>query len=195
MRTGDTDEVALKWIFFLEIIYVLLTSVMKASLAVTLLQWARKKIHIWLLCTAIVIDVVICLVVVLYFLLQCQPVSYAWRFIDPTVKGHCLPESGQILVGFALSGTTVSLDMLFLFVPFFMLAGRGVNSRLKLFIYGIFGLGVLASIANFFRLAALVKLKASIDPLCKLPSCAVIVPITNSRDKSRRSSCIPLVCC
>ena len=140
---------------------------MKGSLAVTLLQWARKNIHVWLLYTAIAIDVVICLVVVFYFLLQCQPISYAWRMIDPTVKGHCLPSSGQILVGFALSGTTVSLDMLFLFVPFFMLAGRGVNKRLKIYIFGIFGLGVLASVANFIRLAKLVKLKNSKDPLCE----------------------------
>jgi rhodopsin domain-containing protein len=55
--------------------------------------------------------------------------------------------------------------MLFLFIPFFMLKGRGVNNRLKLYIYGIFGLGVLASVANFIRLAALVKLKKSEDPL------------------------------
>jgi hypothetical protein len=51
--------------------------------------------------------------------------------------------SGQILIGFALSGTTVSLDMLFLFVPFFMLSGRGVSTRVKMYIYAIFGLGVL----------------------------------------------------
>lgn len=156
---------SLKYIFFLEIIYVILTSVMKASLAISLLQWAKKKLHIYLLYTAIVIDVVICLVVVFYFFLQCQPISYAWLFLDPTVKGTCWPMSGQILIGFALSGTTISLDMLFLFVPFFMLAGRGVSMRVKMYIYGIFGLGVLASVANFIRLASLVKLKASTDQL------------------------------
>jgi hypothetical protein len=51
--------------------------------------------------------------------------------------------TGQILIGFALSGTTVSLDMLFLFVPFFMLSGRGVSRRVKMYIFAIFGLGVL----------------------------------------------------
>ena len=160
---------------------------MKASLAISLLQWAKKKLHIYLLYTAILIDVLICLVVVFYFFLQCQPISYAWLFLDPTVKGTCWPMSGQILIGFALSGTTISLDMLFLFVPFFMLAGRGVSMRVKMYIYGIFGLGVLfvprvhlpplllltkilifrASVANFIRLASLVKLKASTDQLCK----------------------------
>jgi hypothetical protein len=116
---------------------------MKASLAISLLQWAKKKLHIYLLYSAIVIDVIICLVVVFYFFLQCQPISYAWLFLDPTVKGTCWPMSGQILIGYALSGTTISLDMLFLFVPFFMLSGRGVSMRVKMYIYAIFGLGVL----------------------------------------------------
>lgn len=156
---------SLKFIFFLEVIYVILTSIMKASLALSLMQWAKSKVQIYLLRAAIVIDAVICLIVVEYFLVQCSPISYTWRIIDATAKGTCLPAGQQIVVGFALSGTTVSLDMLFLFVPFFMLHGRGVNSRLKMYIYGIFGLGVLASIANFIRLAALVKLKASTDPL------------------------------
>lgn len=159
---------------------------MKASLAITLLQWAKSKVHIFLLRAAIVIDAVICVVVVEYFIVQCAPISYTWRFLDPTAKGVCLPQAQQIVVGEVLSGTTVSLDMLFLFVPFFMLKGRGVNSRVKMFIFGIFGLGVAyvpplisgshlrrltkrfrASVANFIRLASLVKLKASKDALCK----------------------------
>jgi len=116
---------------------------MKASLAITLLQWAKSRVHVMLLQAAIVIDAIICLVVVEYFLVQCAPISYTWRLIDPTAKGTCLPASQQIVVGIALSATTISLDMLFLFVPFFMLRGRGVHSRVKLFIYGIFGLGVV----------------------------------------------------
>jgi hypothetical protein len=139
---------------------------MKASLAITLLQWAKKRWHVWILWVAIGIDAVICTVVTLFFLLECQPISYAWRLIDPTAKGRCLPPTTQIYMGFALSGTTVSLDMIFLFIPFFMLSGRGVNQRLKLYIYGLFGLGVLASFANFIRLATLGKLKSSTDPLC-----------------------------
>ncbi|KAE9368272.1 hypothetical protein N431DRAFT_381593 [Stipitochalara longipes BDJ] len=156
---------ALKFIFFLEIIYVILTTVMKASLAASLLQWAKKKSHIYLLYLAIFLDITICTVVVLYFLLECKPISFKWEFINPLKKGTCLPANGEILVGFALCSVTISIDMLFLFIPFFMLKGRGVNNRLKLYIYGIFGLGVLASIANFIRLAALVKLKSSADPL------------------------------
>ncbi|RDW78011.1 hypothetical protein BP5796_05863 [Coleophoma crateriformis] len=160
-KLGD----ALKYIWFLEVIYVVLTSIMKASIASTLLQWAHKRVHIVLLWTAIVLDALICSVFVFYLIFQCQPVSYAWTFIDPKSKGHCAPLTGQLYMGYALCLVTISLDMLFLFVPFFMLKGRGVSQRVKLYIYGLFGLGVLASIANFIRLAALVKLKASADAL------------------------------
>lgn len=116
---------------------------MKASLAITLLQWARSKVHILLLQLAIFIDFVICIVVVEYFLVQCAPISYTWELLDPTKKGVCLPAPQQLVIGEALSVTTISLDMLFLFVPFFMLWGRGVNSRVKMAIYFIFSLGVV----------------------------------------------------
>lgn len=115
---------------------------MKASLAISLLQWARKKLHIYMLYAAIVIDAVICIVVVVYFMTECTPITYKWEFINPAIKGTCKPVTGEITVGFALSGTTVSLDMMFLTIPFFMMKGRGLNKTLKLYIYGILGLGV-----------------------------------------------------
>jgi hypothetical protein len=115
---------------------------MKASLAITLIQWAVKRSHIRLLQGAIVVDALICIIVVEYFLVQCAPISYTWELTDPTKKGVCLPGNQQIAIGFALSGTTVSLDMLFLIIPFFMMMGRGLNSRLKMYIYSVFGLGV-----------------------------------------------------
>lgn len=109
-HTQDKLTMTRQYIFFLEIIYVVLTSVMKASLAFTLLQWAQNKVHRALLWTAIALDATICLVVVFYFLFQCQPISYAWRLLDPTVKGKCLPINGQIFVGFALCAVTVSVS-------------------------------------------------------------------------------------
>jgi hypothetical protein len=153
-----------QFIFFLEIIYVVLTTVMKASLAASLLQWAKKKSHKYLLWLAIFLDVAICTFVVLYFLLECRPISFKWEFINPLKKGKCWPANGEILVGFALCSVTISvsdipdiqrhlagnantlppkIDMLFLFIPFFMMKGRGINNRLKLYIYGVFCLGVL----------------------------------------------------
>jgi hypothetical protein len=110
LHAGDADENTIKYIFFLEIIYVILTTVMKASLAVSLLQWAKKKAHIYLLWLAIALDVAICTFVVLYFLLECKPISYKWLFINPIVKGKCLPASGEILVGFALCSVTISVS-------------------------------------------------------------------------------------
>lgn len=115
---------------------------MKASLAVTLLQWANKKVQIYLLRTAIVLDAFICIVVVEYFLVQCAPISYSWEFLNPLKKGVCLPMDQQIIVGEVLSVVTISIDMLFLFVPFFMIKGRGLNPRLKMYIYAIIGAGV-----------------------------------------------------
>ena len=45
-------------------------------------------------------------------------------------------------MGYALCIVTITLDMIFLFLPFFMMKGRGVNRVIKGVIFGIFGLGV-----------------------------------------------------
>lgn len=134
---------SLKYIWFLEFIYVILTSFMKVSIAITLLQWAKAKFMIFLLRASIVMDFAISAAFVIFLLVQCTPISYAWELLDPTKKGKCVPFTGQLYMGYALSFVTISLDMLFLFGPFFMLHGRGVNFRLKAYIYSIIGLGVL----------------------------------------------------
>ena len=134
---------SLKYIWFLEMIYVILTSFMKVSIAITFLEWTRARSLVWLLRLSIVLDFAISVAFAAYLLLQCQPVSYAWRLLDPTVKGKCLPFSGQLYMGYALSFVTISLDMLFLIAPFFMLKNRGVNKTRKIYIYVIIGLGVL----------------------------------------------------
>lgn len=142
-KDGQRWQHDLQSIWFLEFIYVVLTSIMKASIAITFLKWAKSKVHISLLWAAIILDVGICLVFCIYLLIQCVPVSYAWTFIDPTSKGKCKPFVGQLYMGYALCSVTISIDMLFLFVPFFMMKGRQISPRLKLYIYGVFGLGVL----------------------------------------------------
>jgi hypothetical protein len=131
-----------QYIWFLELIYVILTSIMKASIASTLLQWSRSRLHATILWSAIFIDAGICLVFCFYLVLQCKPISYAWTFVDPTTKGKCLPFVGQLYMGYALCIVTITLDMIFLFLPFFMMKGRGVNRVIKGVIFGLFGMGV-----------------------------------------------------
>lgn len=134
---------ALKYIFFLEMIYVILTSFMKVSIAITFLQWTKSRLMVGLLRTSIFLDFAISAAFVIFLLVQCQPISYAWRLTDPTAKGKCLPFTLQLYMGYALSIVTISLDMLFLFGPFFMMHKSGINRRLKFYIYGIINLGVL----------------------------------------------------
>ena len=116
---------------------------MKVSIAITFLQWTKGKIMTFLLRISIFLDFAISTAFIVFLLIQCTPISYAWELVDPTKKGKCLPFIDQLYMGLALSFVTISLDMLFLFGPFFMMKGRGVSSRLKVYIYAIIGLGVL----------------------------------------------------
>ncbi|KAL0936152.1 P-type ATPase [Colletotrichum truncatum] len=156
---------SLKVLFFLEIIYVVLTSAMKGSIALTFIHISRSRALTSLFWVSIGLDVMISLAFIIYLLVQCKPIDYAWRLLDATAKGKCLPLTGQLYMGYALSVVTAILDILLLVSPWLMMRGRGLNSRLKLYIYGIFGLGILATIANIIRVVALIKLKGSSDQL------------------------------
>ncbi|KAK1977365.1 hypothetical protein LZ30DRAFT_784926 [Colletotrichum cereale] len=156
---------ALKVIFFLEIIYVVLTSAMKGSIALTFIHLSHSRVLTRLFWVSIAMDVLISAAFIIYLLVQCKPIDYAWRMFEPTAKGKCLPLQGQLYMGYALCIVTAVLDGLLMISPWIMMRGRGLNSRLKLYIYGIFGLGILATIANIIRLAALVRLVGSSDQL------------------------------
>lgn len=134
---------SLKWVFFLEFFYVFLTTVMKASIATTFLQWATTRTQKWVLWGSIVVDFAIGAVVSVYTILQCTPIDYSWRRLDPTAKGICRDPNEIIKVGYALCIVTVTLDMLFLTMPFIMLKHYKPNPRVKMYIYGIVGIGIL----------------------------------------------------
>ncbi|KAK2036548.1 hypothetical protein LZ31DRAFT_615152 [Colletotrichum somersetense] len=156
---------SLKAIFFLEIIYVVLTSAMKGSIALTFIRLSRSRVLNIMFWVSIAMDVLISAAFIIYLLVQCKPIDHAWRMLEPTAKGKCLPLEGQLYMGYALCIVTAMLDVLLLVSPWIMMRGRGLNSRLKKYIYGIFGLGILATIANIIRLVALVKLAHSRDQL------------------------------
>ncbi|KAK2030341.1 hypothetical protein LX32DRAFT_586817 [Colletotrichum zoysiae] len=157
--------ISLKAIFFLEIIYVVLTSAMKGSIALTFIRLSRSRVLNIMFWASIVMDVLISAAFIIYLLVQCKPIDYAWRMLEPSAKGKCLPLEGQVYMGYALCIVTAILDVLLLVSPWIMMRGRSLNSRLKKYIYGIFGLGILATIANIIRLVALVKLTHSQDQL------------------------------
>ncbi|TQN67046.1 hypothetical protein CSHISOI_08396 [Colletotrichum shisoi] len=163
--TIDGISLVLKVLFFLEIIYVVLTSAMKGSIALTFIHLSRSRLLTSLFWVSIAMDFAISAAFIIYLLVQCKPIDYAWRMLDANAKGTCLPLTGQLYMGYALSIVTAALDILLMVSPWIMMRGRGLDPTLKRYIYGIFGLGIFATIANIIRLVALVKLKNSNDQL------------------------------
>ena len=133
---------SLKWIFFLEFFYLFLTTVMKASIAVTFLQWATTRAQKWVLCGAILANFTIGSVVGVFTVLQCTPISFSWLRFDASITGTCRDPNEIIKAGYALCMITVTLDMLFLIMPFIMMKHYQPNPRVKMYIYGLVSLGV-----------------------------------------------------
>ena len=133
---------SLKWIFFLEFFYLFLTTVMKASIAVTFLQWATTRVQKWVLWGSIVADLAIGTVAGVYTVVQCTPISFSWTRFDASVSGTCRDPMEIIKAGYALCSITVALDMLFLIMPFIMMRHYQPNRRVKMYIYSLIFLGV-----------------------------------------------------
>lgn len=116
---------------------------MKGSIAITMMQWTKNRVLIWMFWGSIAMDVLISAVFSFYVIFQCTPISYAWQMLDPNVKGKCLPFTGQLYMGLALCFVTFTLDILLMTSPFIMMKGKNINKTLKKYIYGIFSLGIL----------------------------------------------------
>ncbi|OWP04152.1 hypothetical protein B2J93_361 [Marssonina coronariae] len=142
-----------------------ITSVLKASIAITMMRWTSSRVLKLLFWGSIGMDVLISSIFTFYVIFQCTPISYAWEMLNPKIKGKCLPFTGQLYMGLALCFVTFALDVLLMTSPFIMMKGRGLNKILKRYIYGIFSLGIAATIANIIRLFAIFKLQNSKDQL------------------------------
>ncbi|MCJ1310301.1 hypothetical protein MMC25_003963 [Agyrium rufum] len=81
---------------------------------------------------------------------MCWPVDYFWRRLDMTVSGHC----SSTIYGVLLSSNIVSscLDVALLVLPLTVLRTLQISKRLKYELSCIFGIGILATVAGFFRI-------------------------------------------
>lgn len=130
-------------IWFLENIYVVLTSCMKVSIALAFIDFSTKKWLVWAFRLSIVLDFLISAVFVIYLIAQCQPVEFAWTQLAGAKGGHCLPIVNQLYLGYALSFVTLALDTLFLTTPWFLMKGRNLTPRVKAGIYTLYAFGLM----------------------------------------------------
>lgn len=116
---------------------------MKASIAITLQQWVTSKYQRSVLWLAVLLDITIGTITLFFGIFQCSPVDYQWnRVVKPDSTGVCYTDT-YTKVGYALCGTTVAIDLLFLAMPWLMLPGRDITARLRKAIWFLYALALL----------------------------------------------------
>ena len=126
----------------------------------------NNRIHHWIMYTAMFITAMTGVAFFFVTILQCTPVNYWWKQVDPTVKGSCINIKAISNVSYAYSAASILTDFIFTFLPIHIVMSLQMDLKTKLALVPIFAMATLASIACVIRIAYLPKFTA-VDFLCE----------------------------
>ncbi|KAH7407471.1 hypothetical protein BKA64DRAFT_666664 [Cadophora sp. MPI-SDFR-AT-0126] len=154
-----------KYVLLCQVMYVFVTSTIKASVGVSLLRILQERTYIYLVWAGLVTDFILCVSINAMALSTCTPTSYFWNKADPSAKGTCRDPRIATNTGYAMSAGTVFLDIFFVIIPYSLLWNLQMKTRVKVTAMFIMSLGIFASIATIIRLKYVVGLSNTTDPL------------------------------
>jgi hypothetical protein len=124
-------------------LYIWASAVAKISISVALLRLAVEKSYRVILWSIIGIVTAIGLMFWLVLLFACNPISHFWQRVDGTSTGTCLPMSTLVAIAYFYSSVTIFCDIALGLLPAFLVWKLQMNSRTKLAVGGILGLGAM----------------------------------------------------
>ncbi|KAH8589029.1 hypothetical protein B0O99DRAFT_342552 [Bisporella sp. PMI_857] len=147
----------IKYTLFIKVTYILLTSMVKASIGASLLRITQSRAYSYVVWAALAIVIALCVSVISINLSFCIPTSYIWNKAVPLAKGTCRDRRFIIDAGYALSAGTVFLDILFVIIPYSLLWNLQLQTHVKVTAMLVMSLGIFASIATIIRLRYFIK--------------------------------------
>ncbi|KAJ5561327.1 hypothetical protein N7535_004206 [Penicillium sp. DV-2018c] len=153
-----TFETAMLWWWLGQTSYVWACALAKVSIAFALLRLTVSPGHKLIIYGVIAVTAVIGLVFWFMLTLQCQPVSFFWQrvraYTDPEnqVSGTCMDLDHIINMAYVYSVTATLCDFTLGILPVFLVWNLQMNSRTKIALTGILGLGCIASSAVIVRI-------------------------------------------
>ncbi|RMY77906.1 hypothetical protein D0863_01037 [Hortaea werneckii] len=91
------------------------------------------------------------------FAFSCDPPAKVW---DNGIAGRCVNE---VAFYFAISGTTIGLDLLVIVLPFPIIKGLQLDVRKKIGLGALFGLGIFVTVVQILRVESFAKIKGYTD--------------------------------
>ncbi|KAL4897345.1 P-type ATPase [Aspergillus ambiguus] len=152
--TAHERETAMFWWWLGQTSYVFTCVVAKISIALALLRLTVAKAHTILLWVVIALSTVVGLVFWFVLTLQCHPVDYFWRRLEPGVlgTGHCLDVDILIDIAYLYSVTATVCDFALGLLPIALVWNLQMTPKTKAALAGILSLGCVASAAVIVRI-------------------------------------------
>ncbi|TDZ58220.1 hypothetical protein CTRI78_v005572 [Colletotrichum trifolii] len=155
LEKGDIKMAMESW-WYCYLFYALSMITSKMSIAYFLLRIATRKIHVWIIYTAMLFTVLAGVVFFFVTLFQCLPVSYFW---NKEQSGSCIDINVVIGLAYLYSAFSVISDLTFAVLPAFLVWGLQLKTRAKLALIPLLIMGCVASSAVVVRFGYLMNLK------------------------------------
>ncbi|KAI5921295.1 hypothetical protein F4810DRAFT_679234 [Camillea tinctor] len=155
-RTHDDPQIALKFWTISQLTYVLTAGIVKIGVALILFRINVDKVIRNVLLVSMVVVFAVTAMFFLVLTLQCRPLSLLWG----VGQGSCINFEITVRTGIAFSAIDIVLNWLYSLIPIPMLWKVQIGPHLKIAVLGLFGIGVLSSIATVVRFKYIVDLAA-----------------------------------
>ncbi|KAK0656407.1 hypothetical protein B0T16DRAFT_320223 [Cercophora newfieldiana] len=145
------ENVALHSWFLCELLYPLLSALIRSSIAVFLLRIARDKLHRAVIYGCIAVTWALSAVYFFILLFQCWPVSHFYEQVLGQ-DGTCMNQNVVPTATLAHSIISALIDIVLALLPVAVLWNVRLNKRTKTGIAALLSLGVLAGVALIVRI-------------------------------------------
>ncbi|EAU35850.1 cation-transporting ATPase 4 [Aspergillus terreus NIH2624] len=152
--TEHEKKTAMFWWWLGQTTYVFTCVVAKISIALALLRLTVAKAHTILLWTVIALSTAVGLVFWFVLTLQCHPVDYFWRRVEPKVfgTGKCLDVDILIDIAYLYSVIATVCDFILGLLPIALVWNLQMTPKTKAALAGILSMGCIASAAVIVRI-------------------------------------------
>lgn len=111
----------------------------KISIALMLLRITITRVHVWILYAIMSLSIIIGVLFFFFMVFECHPVDYFWnRF---SMSGKCLDTNIVIGIVYVYSVGAALSDLAIGILPVFLIWGLRMNTRSKIAVAGILGIG------------------------------------------------------
>ncbi|EHK23184.1 putative PTH11-type G-protein coupled receptor protein, partial [Trichoderma virens Gv29-8] len=150
-----------QWFLAMEILYVVMTTIVKISLSLFYLDLFPGTTFRRVVWGTIIFHIASGLSFAIGTLVQCVPLNFTWEQFNNSSHGHCISMNS---FGWANAAINVAADLWLIVIPLFQLYKLDTHWRRKLSAAIMFLTGVIATIVSILRFQSLVHFANSSNP-------------------------------